>query len=90
VESVRSLATINKEDFRKALVDLAKNYTAQADLEFDEHGKVIRKKGNDLGLQDTIVVDRTTDDPATPTALFDAGNAKRKSKRRARQCSMQV
>ncbi|MDO8630787.1 MAG: DNA topoisomerase VI subunit B, partial [Phycisphaerales bacterium] len=84
VESVRSLATINKEDFRKALVNLARNYTAQADLEFDEHGKVVKRKGDDLGLQDTIVVDRTTDGPTVPSALFDAdlaGAAQRKPTR---------
>ena len=86
VESVRSLATINKEDFRKALVDLAKNYTAQADLEFDEHGKIIKKKGNDLGLQDTIVVERTADGPSTPSELFDKDPVNTKT-RRSRQAS---
>jgi len=72
VESVRALTTINKEDFRKALVDLSKSYTAQADLEFDEHGKVIkkRKSGNDLGLEDTIVVERETT-VVQPTRLFE-------------------
>lgn len=65
VNSVRALTVVNKEDFRKALVDLSKTYTAQADLEFDEHGKVIKKSkvGNDLGLEDTIVVERDTTAP---------------------------
>jgi len=59
VDSVRALTTVNKEEFRKALVDLSKTYTAQADLEFDEHGKVVKKAtANDLGLEDTIVVER--------------------------------
>ena len=82
VASVRALTTVNKEEFRKALVDLSKTYTAQADLEFDEHGKVLRhpersegsskkpKSGNDLGLEDTIVVERETT-AAQPTRLFD-------------------
>lgn len=82
VASVRALTTVNKEELRKALVDLSKTYTAQADLEFDEHGKVLRhpersegpskkpKPGNDLGLEDTIVVERETT-AAQPTRLFD-------------------
>jgi len=80
VESVRALTVVNKEDFRKALADLARNYTAQADLEFDEHGRVV-KKSADLELQDTIVVDRATNDPAPRAALFDndrVGTKKRK------------
>jgi len=72
VASVRALTTVNKEEFRKALVDLSKSYTTQADLEFDEHGKVIKKtkSGNDLGLEDTIVVERETT-AAQPKRLFD-------------------
>ena len=59
VESAGALAKIDKEAFRTSLNNLAEKYTAQADMEFDEHGKVIKKKGNDLGLVDTIIVDRT-------------------------------
>ncbi len=72
VESVRALTVVNKEDFRRSLIDLAQVYTAQADLEFDEHGKVIKKRlgDNDLGLEDTIVVER--DRPtAVPELLLD-------------------
>ncbi len=61
VESAASLAKIDKEAFRDSLNNLAEKYTAQADMEFDEHGKVVKKKGNDLGLADTIVVDRTAE-----------------------------
>jgi DNA topoisomerase-6 subunit B len=69
VDSVRALTTVNKEEFRKALVDLSKTYTAQADLQFDEHGKVLKKTAaNDLGLEDTIVVERSEDRRAA--ALF--------------------
>ena len=41
-------------------------------MEFDEHGKIVRKKhpGNDLGLSDTIVVDRDEGLP-DPETLFD-------------------
>ncbi len=104
VESVRSLAVINKEEFRKALVDLAQNYTAQADMEFDEHGKVVKRAanfssrgpsdqragglsprgpGNDMGLADTIVVDRSSDAPP-PTMLFHADRVGEKKQGPAR------
>jgi DNA topoisomerase-6 subunit B len=60
VEAARAITVINKEDFRKSLIELSKNYTAQADMEFDEHGRVVKREGagNDLGLEDTIVVER--------------------------------
>ncbi len=72
VEAARSIARINKDEFRRNLIALSEVYTAQADMEFDEHGKVIKKKrpGNDLGLADTIVVDRAQGAPE-PTTLFD-------------------
>ncbi len=66
VESAGALAKINKDDFRKSLNALAEKYTAQADMEFDEHGKVIKKKGNDLGLADTIIVDRSAENSLYP------------------------
>jgi DNA topoisomerase VI subunit B len=73
VSATRAIATINKEDFRRNLVALSKVYTAQADMEFDDHGKVIKKKkpkdGNDLGLQNTIVVNRNG--PPADTATGD-------------------
>ena len=74
VEATRAITVINKESFRKSLVSLAQRYTAQADMEFDEHGEIIKKQrpGNELGLQDTIVVER--DDAAPePEMLFDVG-----------------
>ena len=97
VESVRALTTVNKEEFRKALTDLSKTYTAQADLEFDEHGKVLRhpqriqvfsqkpKSGNDLGLEDTIVVERETTGPRPTTLFQETGDRPRKRKRTSRQ-----
>jgi DNA topoisomerase-6 subunit B len=87
VESVRALTTVNKEDFRKALVDLSKSYTAQADLEFDEHGKVIKKlkEGNDLGLEDTIVVERETTTTGSTRLFEDAAKGRRKSVRASRE-----
>lgn len=84
VEATRAITRINKDEFRRSLIALSRSYTAQADLEFDEHGKVIRKAhpGNDLGLTDTIVVDRNGDSPA-PETLFDVEvESKGKDKRR--------
>jgi len=74
VEATRSITRINKEDFRRSLIDLSKTFTAQADIEFDDHGKVIKRThpGNDMGLADTIVVTREEEAP-DPMALF-AGN----------------
>ena len=84
VEATRAITVVNKEDLRRALVSLSNVYTAQADMEFDEHGKVIKKThvGNEYGLADTVVVDRDEDAP-DPTTLFDTGESdggKRKTK----------
>ena len=83
VDATRAITVINKDEFRKSLVALSRVYTAQADLEFDEHGKIIRKKapGNDLGLTDTIVIDRNDDSP-DPEMLFDAGDPSGGKKKR--------
>ncbi len=87
VDATRSITRINKEEFRKNLVSLSTVYTTQADIEFDEHGKIVRKEhpGNDLGLSDTIVVDREQDSP-DPGMLFDlndkpTGTKKRKARK---------
>ncbi len=71
VNATHAITRINKDDFRRSLIDLSKVYTAQADVEFDEHGKVIKKgrPGNDLGLADTIVVEQDEPRPS-PQALF--------------------
>ncbi|MFQ5590604.1 MAG: DNA topoisomerase VI subunit B [Phycisphaerae bacterium] len=85
VEAARAITVVNKEQFRKSLVSLSRQYTAQADMEFDEHGKIVRKHapGNDLGLRDTIVVDR--DDAQEPTGLLNSDDdAKAPSTRRKR------
>ena len=76
VEATRSITRINKEDFRRSLIDLSKTFTAQADVEFDDHGQVIKRAhpGNDMGLANTIVVDREEETPE-PLALFGGGDA---------------
>ena len=74
VGATAAIVDINEDRFRKSLVRLSKTFTAQADMEFDEHGKVIKAKkktpGNDMGLADTIVVERDTEAPE-PEVLFD-------------------
>jgi len=83
VDATRALARIDKEAFRRSLVVMSRSYTAQADLEFDEHGKVIRKSdANDAGLPDTIVVDQASARTTTTSMLFDAGPAERPTKTR--------
>jgi DNA topoisomerase-6 subunit B len=74
VESVRAITTVNKEEFRKALLDLARTYTARADMEFDEHGKIVKKSAarNELGLEDTIVIP-PQDGRQSPGMLIDVG-----------------
>ncbi len=94
VEATRSITAFNKEDFRKSLIALSQNYTAAADMEFDDHGKVVRKAkpGNDLGLENTVVVSRD-EEWQGPEALFEddtpkkvakagAKNTKKKKKRK--------
>ncbi len=91
VEATRAITVINKESFRKSLVSLAQQFTVQADMEFDDHGKIIKKQrpGNELGLQDTIVLE--SDDAAPdPETLFDVGESAAKAptkpaKRRGRK-----
>jgi DNA topoisomerase-6 subunit B len=83
VDATRSLTRIHKEDFRRNLIELSKVYTAQADMEFDDHGKIIKKQkhpGNDMGLADTIVVDADAS-PLEPEMLFDVGEAPKTNKK---------
>ncbi|MFQ5494934.1 MAG: DNA topoisomerase VI subunit B [Phycisphaerae bacterium] len=81
VEATRAITVVNKEQLRKSLVSLSVTYTARADMEFDEHGKVVKERaaGDDLGLADTVVVDRDRT-PPDPTVLFDGGDDRRASR----------
>ena len=73
VNAARAITVINKEDFRRSLITLSKEYTSQADVEFDKHGKVIKAghPGNDLGLADTVVVERDAPRPTAQTLFED-------------------
>ncbi|HUU84287.1 MAG TPA: DNA topoisomerase VI subunit B [Phycisphaerae bacterium] len=80
VDSVRAITTVNKETLRQALASLAEHHTAHADMELDDHGRVIKKAD---ALEHTVVVDRSADDPA-PETLFEADESKpAKTRKRA-------
>ncbi|MCC7292154.1 MAG: DNA topoisomerase VI subunit B [Phycisphaerales bacterium] len=71
VEATRAMTRVNKDDLRAALIKLSSKHTEQADMQLDEHGKVIKKSataGNDLGLADTIVVERAGGDSGAASA----------------------
>jgi DNA topoisomerase-6 subunit B len=74
VDATRAMTVFDRDKFRKALMDLSRHYTSQADMEFDEHGRVIRQDVDDLRLQHTVIVDRDAPDPdPQPRTLFDGG-----------------
>jgi DNA topoisomerase-6 subunit B len=85
VEATRAMTRVNKDDFRRSLIALSKEYTAQADMEFDEHGKIVKKKapGNDLGLADTVVVENDGP-PPDPSTLFETGDKPERTGKRGK------
>ena len=75
VDSVRSVTKVNKDELRRSLLRLAEHFTAQADMAFDEHGSIIKKRaGSDAELENTVVVARHGDEPV-PQTLFAAKNS---------------
>lgn len=84
VDSVRAIKRIDKDAFRRSLLSLARTYTAQADVEFDEHGKVIKGKRAahpEADVPGTIVVERdTAGDAEGPPQLFPLVQGTRKRK----------
>ncbi len=73
VDSVRAITTVNKEDLRRALIRLAETHTDKADMEFDEHGEIIKNKvGREL--ENTVVVDRSSG-AAPAGTLFPTENS---------------
>lgn len=77
VEATRAITVMNKEEFRKSLLELSKMHTSAADLAFDDHGKVIKADEEiDDGLPpDTLVVER--DAEAAGATLFAEGEKKK-------------
>jgi DNA topoisomerase-6 subunit B len=85
VNSCRAMTVFSKDEFRRSLVVLAENATAEADLEFDEHGKIVsRGSKRDPALDNTVVVDRDGADPRGQLALFTDSEKKTSSARRRR------
>lgn len=86
VQSARSMAEIDEGQFRQSLVDLSKTYTAQADMEFDDHGKIVRRNADEDSLADTIIVERDAP-PPDPATLFgdrDTATGGRKARPRVK------
>ncbi len=84
VESCRAMTVCNKDDLRDALSELAERATEAADMEFDDHGKIIAKrKGGDSEMDNTIVLDESDQAPPGQMQLFSNGDdaAPRKVKR---------
>jgi DNA topoisomerase-6 subunit B len=85
VDSCRAIATFNKDDFRRHLVQLAESATIQADMEMDEHGKIIKKTAHQRELENTVIVDDDGGPPPGQLGLFqdeeDDSPARRKKKR---------
>jgi DNA topoisomerase-6 subunit B len=72
VSSCAAITRINQQDFRRSLLDLAARNTAQADMEFDEHGQIVKGKKPSATpeLADTIVVAENAAD-VQPEELFE-------------------
>ena len=71
VESCRAVVVFNKEEFRCSLAALAERATAAADMEFDEHGRVIAKRPrSEAALEHTVVVDQEGITPQGQLALL--------------------
>lgn len=68
VNSCRAITTFDKDKFRRALNDLAEQATAAADMEFDDHGRVIKKRQREL--EHTVVLDENGQ-PSGPTGQLD-------------------
>jgi len=70
VHAACAMTNADADRLRRDLLKLSQVYTARADMEFDEHGKVVQKRSaGEAALADTIVVER--DGPAAET-LFEA------------------
>ncbi len=83
VASVRAITVCDKDKLRRSLLSLAEKSTTDADLEFDEHGRVVKKarRDGDPDLDNTIIVD-ADNAPAGQQELFNNGPGNRPPKRR--------
>ncbi len=84
VESCRAMTVCNKDDLRNALSELAARATDAADMEFDDHGKIIAKrKGSESEMDNTIVLGESEQAPPGQMELF-AGDDESITERKAR------
>ncbi len=70
VDACRSMATFDRDAFRRNLVSLAESATAQADMELDEHGNIIHRAAK-AELENTVVVDRQASGLTGQLELFE-------------------
>ncbi|NOX59417.1 MAG: DNA topoisomerase VI subunit B [Planctomycetes bacterium] len=72
VQACHSMTDFDKEVFRDQLHKLAVRATQAADMEFDDHGKIIAKRKNgDNEMDNTIVVEEDGESPAGQLELFN-------------------
>jgi len=84
VDACRSIAAFNKDEFRRNLVRLAEQATAHADVEFDEHGNIIKQKTKtERDLENTVIVERDGAPAGGQQALFDSSDQAPRKKKRA-------
>ncbi len=84
VESVRAITVCDRDKLRRSLLALAEKFTHHADVEFDEHGHMIRHPQHeaDPEFEHTIIVDAEVEAGA-PESLFGGGSAPAAGQRRA-------
>jgi DNA topoisomerase-6 subunit B len=90
VESCRNIAKVDRETFRAHLVALAESATAAADVEFDEHGRVVKKavRGESM-LENTVIVEENAagaevSEPAGNLFGDDEASGSRPTRKRAK------
>ncbi|MFH0981961.1 MAG: DNA topoisomerase VI subunit B [Planctomycetota bacterium] len=91
VDSVRAITVCDKDKLRRALLSLAEKFTAHADVEFDEHGNIVRHRppDHDPELEHTIIVDSAEAAPSEPV-LFPGEPEPAPGRRRARSPTKRV
>lgn len=71
VDAVASMTTVDRARLRSALMAQAQTHTQAADMEFDEHGKIIRRSGENGGttggdMEDGTMMNTIIIDPNAP------------------------
>jgi len=83
VNATRAIKTINKETFKNNLLRLARKFTTAADMQFDEHGKIIgRSKAAREELEHTLVVELDAQGHPASESLFGNEPAPKRTKKK--------